>query len=658
MHSVEFSSASSGLEVTVGSLVQSTATCSTTDISLTVYEIFETQPRLEGVVVLDNEAPVGLIMRNAFYQKIGSLYGYSLHMKRPVIWLMDTNMLIASETTDIASISSLAMKRDSKNLYDLIVVTRYRQYVGVVSIRLFLIELSQSRERQIEMLQLANERERSFSQTIASNNAELERRNQAIKNLLNHAGQGFLSFSRDFIIDHEYSAECTRIFDRELHDLSYLELIGSYLDEETVECITKAFSMLFAGSNTASAEVLFSLLPQEFMLGRKTVSVEYKLIEPDRVMLILTDISDRVELSRKVREDERNLQLILKSITCYEDVRNGLDELRSYLTTDIHSALACADDALVESLTGIFRVVHTFKGEFAQYGLHCSARGLHELEERISQLIKRSPCTPDDIYALRREIDYEEIVRQDVQVITQTLGEDYFNRREACVIQKEQVRHLRDAVISVCQPAQVAQLVPPIMELLCHNLKDILSDYGGYVEYLSARLEKPVIPLLVTGDDVFIHKASYSGVLKSLVHIFRNALDHGIESLDERFEVGKCEYATIACDVRQTTNNELTIAITDDGRGIDLKRIRAEAGLAEHETIADEELIRHIFRDQFTTKSSVDMLSGRGVGLAAVRYEVERTGGTVKATTQPGQGTTFVITLPVISTFDLDYSGG
>lgn len=135
------------------------------------------------------------------------------------------------------------------------------------------------------------------------------------------------------------------------------------------------------------------------------------------------------------------------------------------------------------------------------------------------------------------------------------------------------------------------------------------------------------------------------------LHLLRNAVDHGIESPDARQAQGKSPTGLIKL-VATTTGDRLVLSLSDDGAGIDLERVRQQAiavGLLsrEQETVDQTTLLDLIFVPGFSTKSSVSVLSGRGVGLDVVRANVERMGGQIRVETALGRGTTFTLSLPL-----------
>jgi two-component system chemotaxis sensor kinase CheA len=143
----------------------------------------------------------------------------------------------------------------------------------------------------------------------------------------------------------------------------------------------------------------------------------------------------------------------------------------------------------------------------------------------------------------------------------------------------------------------------------------------------------------------------FSPFTKSLVHVFRNSIDHGIEDLDERYDSGKEEEANIQCNI-SLKNEHITISISDDGKGINLDRVKAKAlelkmyNEEQLKILPKKDIINLIFSDSFSTNTEVTDLSGRGVGLSAVKHELERIGGRLEVLTNEGEGTTFNFIIP------------
>jgi two-component system chemotaxis sensor kinase CheA len=152
-------------------------------------------------------------------------------------------------------------------------------------------------------------------------------------------------------------------------------------------------------------------------------------------------------------------------------------------------------------------------------------------------------------------------------------------------------------------------------------------------------------PLKNEGDEVLVNPNIYSDFSKSLVHIFRNSMDHGIESMDDRYNAKKEENATIKCVIKKQDDNIL-LTISDDGKGIDANILRDKLKVKGIEKMTDKQVIDLIWDDGMTTNTETTDLSGRGIGLAAVKSETEKLGGNVLVKTKIGEGTTFYFSLP------------
>ncbi|WP_337172975.1 hybrid sensor histidine kinase/response regulator [Paludisphaera sp.] len=156
----------------------------------------------------------------------------------------------------------------------------------------------------------------------------------------------------------------------------------------------------------------------------------------------------------------------------------------------------------------------------------------------------------------------------------------------------------------------------------------------------------------VVGEATGVDRDILDGLDAPLNHLIRNALDHGIEPPDERRAAGKDPVGTIRLEARHTAGM-LQIALEDDGRGIDVARLRAKVVAMGHATeamaarMSDAELLDFLFLPGFTTKDSVTEISGRGVGLDVVQTMVQAVRGTFRVSTRPGKGTRFTLQLPL-----------
>ncbi|HEY9652400.1 MAG TPA: response regulator, partial [Coleofasciculaceae cyanobacterium] len=185
-------------------------------------------------------------------------------------------------------------------------------------------------------------------------------------------------------------------------------------------------------------------------------------------------------------------------------------------------------------------------------------------------------------------------------------------------------------------------------------LGEVLNRYPRVLRDLSAKYHKPV-NLNLLGTSVLVDKAVLEKLYDPLLHLLRNAFDHGIEPPQQRLQRGKLEQGRI--EIRAYHQGSQTIIeVRDDGQGLNIDRIReraVELGLlsaSQVATVSNNRLYELIFEAGFSTASQVSELSGRGVGLDVVRAQMRSLKGTVSVFSEPGVGTTFTLRLPLTLT--------
>jgi two-component system chemotaxis sensor kinase CheA len=152
------------------------------------------------------------------------------------------------------------------------------------------------------------------------------------------------------------------------------------------------------------------------------------------------------------------------------------------------------------------------------------------------------------------------------------------------------------------------------------------------------------------GGETELDKRIMDELITPLVHIIRNAIDHGLETSSERLKIGKPAEGLLSISAYHR-GNAIVIEVTDDGRGLDYEKIRASAVkkgiVGENAVMSPEECLELIFQPGFSSSDKVTEVSGRGVGLDVVKTTVERLKGSVSVWTEKGKGTTFQIILPI-----------
>jgi two-component system chemotaxis sensor kinase CheA len=158
------------------------------------------------------------------------------------------------------------------------------------------------------------------------------------------------------------------------------------------------------------------------------------------------------------------------------------------------------------------------------------------------------------------------------------------------------------------------------------------------------------IDLITEGEGTEVDKTVIERLADPLVHLIRNACDHGLEPAEQRVAAGKPVAGVIRLSAHQA-GGEVVITVRDDGRGIDRERVRAKAeaqGLIQHgQPIADQDLLQMIFHPGFSTAAQVTNLSGRGVGMDVVKRTIDSLRGAIDVRSAPGEGSTMVLRIPL-----------
>ncbi|MFO7820073.1 MAG: ATP-binding protein [Halanaerobacter sp.] len=482
---------------------------------------------------------------------------------------------------------------------------------------------------------------------ISDNNQKALRETQNnLANLLNNAGQGFLTFGADLSIDPEYSLECKRIFG---HDIAGEDPLDLIFKNSELELAKQVFRDVFE-RDSAKTELYLTLLPQEIRINEKLVQIKYKYIAQEKVMCIITDITEKRELENKLETERHNLKMAITAIVNQGLFKKYLNDFREYFTYQVYELLGkVKEDNLLEE---IYRKVHTFKGVFGQWGMNNTANNLHQLENKIDEFKEDNEViTKDKLLDFVNEIKARDYLAEDIEIVEEILGENFLKQAETIMVEKKSILRLKDKIKESFSGAEQKSLLEDIEEIIYQPLQDLIAIYEDYIYELAQRVGKKVNSFIVKGEEVLVDEDIYHDFNKSLIHIFRNMIYHGIESPNQRLINDKAEGGEITCQVTKK-DGKIVIKISDDGQGIDLAKIRQRAvaeGIYTQEKVNSlrrDEVSALIFLDDLSTEEKADELAGRGVGMASVKSEVQNLGGEVAVTTEEGVGTEFEIILP------------
>lgn len=482
-----------------------------------------------------------------------------------------------------------------------------------------MVEAIDARDRE-----LAEHREQ-LERRVAERTRDLDLKNTEMRLVLNNVDQGLVTIDRDGVLQQERSEAFDLLFGTPALGVT----LAAHL-EPHAPGTEDAFGL-------AWEEAVEGLLPLELTLEQmpsslqttagKEIMIEYRPIldgdQLQRALVIFTDVT-----VQKARERADAAQS--ETIALFESVmhdRSGFTDFFNESQRIIDGVLRATPDETELVLRGL----HTLKGNFGVFRLRRMAEEIHELEDHCIEL--GAVLSAEDNMRLRSTWD---AFRERVTIF---LGEGQTQMTIDVAEQQE--------LLAIARRSQAHSTVLDAIQALTHErCEPRLQRLAGEAKRLSERLGRGPLTLAVEGGELRIPPGS-SWLWGLLPHLVRNAVDHGLN----------CEGLDRAPKLRlavRRLERSLIVEIEDNGRGVNWEAVQRKAlklGLA-HTTQA--QLTAALFADKLSTRDSVSDISGRGVGLSAVKSEVEARGGEVEVLSTPGQGTCFRLTIP----WQLHHLGG
>lgn len=457
---------------------------------------------------------------------------------------------------------------------------------------------------------------------ITERTAQLEERSVKMKLVLDNVDQGLVALGAGGELADERSAALADLLGPPGRGESLWTWLGR-TDEEAGVSAKVFWDMLVEGA--LPEELVLDQLPKRITRGGRVLDLRYKALYAngvlERVLLVVTDVTNEVERERAERDQRETFALFERA----RADRGGLLDFRDECRVVVGSIVDPDSPVPV-----VLRSIHTLKGNAGLHGLGSLVQLCHDVETRI---VESGRLTESDRAGFADRWTHLE---QKLDALT---GEMVSARLE---VDREDHRAAIARLRAGSDPEAIARELES-WELESARVR--LAVLGEHARQLAERLGKGPVSVTTESNGVRFAPGELRSMWAALMHIVRNAVDHGLESAEERAHAGKPEVARLVLTTSYD-GDDLVLAVSDDGIGVDWEAVRARAVAKGLPSKTSADLERALFADGLSTRSEATELSGRGVGMSAVLAECERRQGSVRVRSERGAGTTIEIRLP------------
>lgn len=484
------------------------------------------------------------------------------------------------------------------------------------------------------------ERTKSLSQA----NAKLSVQSKNQQSLLEGLHEGIFYFDKHGKIANERSPALEKILPGSEKLTTVCDFFSTYAGTTSKSCqqtLEWLWDDMFFSPFLDTARMLAKEISYHSESGTRTLRFDYKELFDshdvlEKVIVFVNDITDEKEAQASQRRQAERIKRISMAAANTESYTHFLEDAITFFKV-IDSALSKPIDIDTAKLK---RDIHTLKGNTATFEFSSLAASIHQLEDLFEQNDKL------DFTGIRAK--WDQIKDQwkfettDIEEVLKLQKHDHFFR-----VEKQKYLHLKE----LAEVKNDENLSSAVQNLEEYSTQDVLGKYVRLVKNLSSRKNKGV--QVVFAKDC--SELSFSDVLPldgALVHIFRNSIDHGIETFETREKIGKPGHGLISIGCYKNKEN-LHLVIKDDGAGIDTHKLGLKAlssgkwSKEAYDGASEQDKLNLIFSPSLSTAEEITETSGRGVGMDAVKNFLEELGGNITVFSQLGSGTQFEIDIPL-----------
>ncbi len=489
----------------------------------------------------------------------------------------------------------------------------------------------------------------NLEKTVKKRTEELAKSNQFIKAMINSLNEGLFVFDKKNECQDNYTKICEELFSDKISGQKVWEILNIKENEIDVfkEWSDTAFQDLIPFKDIAALGV------QQVDLNEKKIALSYfpqindkKKIEG--IVVVSKDVTQELKRKEELEETEEYSLMIVNIFKNREsffefikDSKKMIGELLNLLNIDLNE----------EAFHTTLRALHTIKGTSSIFHATPIAQSAHNYEDHLGQLHQYLD-TDNFVPQFQNVLPTLQTNLSDLNIALDNLIKEYEKLSNSSIDLEDpktdlSLRDLKDFALKIPPDLQKEYLA----RFIYKPAKSFFEQYEILLKSLLEKQQKKITPFLYKNGDLRIEPDNYSKLFTSLVHYFRNIADHAIELPTERIESGKPQEANIEIAFEITQQRSLNIMIQDDGKGIDPNVIREKLieknfDPQQYENKSDNEIIQFVFEKGFSTAKDITELSGRGVGMDAIKEAVKELNGEIQIRSTIGKGSTLSISIP------------
>lgn len=518
----------------------------------------------------------------------------------------------------------------------------------------------------------------TLEQKVAERTKALAQKARDIQSILQNMHQGVFTILPDHSIHPEYAKHLETILQtQDIAGQHYLSLVFAQtdLDADRQDQLKTAVAAII-GEDLMMFDFNHHLLPAEVNLSlpdkqTKNLEIDWGPIvneadEVEKLLVTVRDVTQLRALQSEAEHQKRELSLIGQILAVSQEKFQEFIRCSKEFVELNRKLLETNKEKNLECVAELFRNMHTIKGNSRTFGfIHLTAL-VHEAETVYDNLRKDPEAqwqceemlgTIDQISELLGEYEYINEHKLGRKGAGRRGDANKYHMVESAKISKKITTLESVDFADVDALRQACNEVLNELHLIgTESIDDILTPVLDSVETLAEELGKPIPKVHLASNSIMVKNQVASLLKNTFMHVFRNSLDHGIEDAEQRVQAGKAAQGNIHLEL-MLDEAQVIFKYWDDGRGLGLERIREKAlanGLLKTgEDYSDSEVAMLIFSSGLSTAEAVSEISGRGVGMDAVKKFIEREQGTIEIlfTDSADEGRAFrrflmVITLP------------